>query len=398
MVEPLRVAPRGRPRRVLRLAAAAAAVALLTGAVATGARAQAGPTPTTAPGQPVPGQPATAPTTPPPVIDPSAPEADPATLLHGQRILAEIADDPEIADLSAAVGRLEHGWELTRRQQAADVAHAALARATALTATAKTNADVTEKARQRAASDVTEMAVDAYVNGGTSRLVTSPLSPEHALDAAHQSTIYDAAQTQLTARHEAAVRAAETATGAFLLASNELARARDAVERADADLEAWKATPPRTGSPLLRGPAQLRPQDVARWTRVVKSGGRALTMPLDDFARMFFDEAQKRGLRGDLLWMQSMVETGAFTSAGAKSNNFAGVGACDSCDGGMRFADAHAGVVAQLDLLVQLTTGVADPTLRSLTGRWATDPQYDRKIVATYLDAATWISANPAPA
>ena len=75
-----------------------------------------------------------------------------------------------------------------------------------------------------------------------------------------------------------------------------------------------------------------------------------------------------------------MLETGSFSyPAGGQvrgtDNNFAGMGACDSCNGGNRFPDARTGVRAQLQQLrvyadATLTNAALNPP--------AVNPKLDR--------------------
>ena len=79
------------------------------------------------------------------------------------------------------------------------------------------------------------------------------------------------------------------------------------------------------------------------------------------------------GVRADIAFAQSMLETGGFSfPAGGQvlgtDNNFAGMGACDSCHGGNRFPDARTGVRAQLQQL-RVYADATSPTRRSTRRR-----------------------------
>src|SRR3546814_3468798 len=111
----------------------------------------------------------------------------------------------------------------------------------------------------------------------------------------------------------------------------------------------------------------------------------------------------------DLAFAQAILETGGFTSGHAQGFNFAGIGAYNHCAPtcGFRFPDLDAGVRAHSHLL----RAYADPALTSadlasppnglvapervgvrgccprwtaLTGVWATDLNYDRKVLGIY--------------
>ena len=133
-------------------------------------------------------------------------------------------------------------------------------------------------------------------------------------------------------------------------------------------------------------------------------------MSLDALAQMYIQEGQKVGVRGDVAFAQSIVETGYFgfrnSMVDPENNNFAGIGACDTCKHGFSFPDARTGVRAQVQLLRvyvdrSVTGGsLPDPlllpgTLRlgfrgrvqtwwDLTGKWATASNYGNAIYAVY--------------
>ena len=76
-------------------------------------------------------------------------------------------------------------------------------------------------------------------------------------------------------------------------------------------------------------------------------------MPIEVLAQIYLDEGARTGVRGDVAFAQSILETGGFANPGsaATNNNFAGIGWCDSCKHGFDFPDAKTGVRAQLQLL-----------------------------------------------
>ena len=51
--------------------------------------------------------------------------------------------------------------------------------------------------------------------------------------------------------------------------------------------------------------------------------------PIDDLAEMYVTEGNTENVRGDLASCKVVLETGSFGHA--TDNNFAGIGACDSC-------------------------------------------------------------------
>jgi hypothetical protein len=106
-----------------------------------------------------------------------------------------------------------------------------------------------------------------------------------------------------------------------------------------------------------------------------------------------------------MAWSQAIVETGWFQYPDGglvkpANNNFAGMGACDSCSDGNQYADARTGVRAQMQQL----RGYADPVplvdpinkppksylgsaptwLQMGNGHWATSTRYAETILSVY--------------
>ena len=80
-----------------------------------------------------------------------------------------------------------------------------------------------------------------------------------------------------------------------------------------------------------------------------------LVPTIDELAQYYIEESEKLGIRGDVAYAQSILETGGFSFGGSMveipDNNYAGIGACDSCSRGFIFPDARTGVRAQMQLL-----------------------------------------------
>jgi len=100
---------------------------------------------------------------------------------------------------------------------------------------------------------------------------------------------------------------------------------------------------------------------------------------LQQLATIFVTEGNRYNVRGDIAFAQSIVETAWFFypdygQVRAYNNNFAGIGACDSCGNGFQFASALSGVRAQMQLLRNYadinsrTTNIADPPVPELWG------------------------------
>jgi predicted nucleic acid-binding Zn-ribbon protein len=174
----------------------------------------------------------------------------------------------------------------------------------------------------------------------------------------------------------------------------------------------------RAGGVSLVGPTTLSAAQMAGWWRAHYSTAN-LTVSIDELAQMYVDEGTAENVRGDAAFAQAVLETGGFRSA--PSNNFAGMGWCDSCSTGRVFPTARDGVRAQIQHLrnygdqlshasqlahpvsvywyapSSLSQAVADQNFDTffakgwaLTwnqmghGNWATDPNYSDKVMKIY--------------
>jgi hypothetical protein len=140
-------------------------------------------------------------------------------------------------------------------------------------------------------------------------------------------------------------------------------------------------------------------------------------MSMRDLAQIYIEEGADEDVRGDVAFAQSVLETGYFRYA--LDNNYAGLGACDSCAGEPGFPSPRDGVRAQIQHLKNYgdpdsrTPGLAhppsptwygaDPAIaahnfdtffakgRAQTwqvmgrGNWATDPNYSTKVIGIYV-------------
>ena len=103
------------------------------------------------------------------------------------------------------------------------------------------------------------------------------------------------------------------------------------------------------GTTTLVGASALTPEEIAGWFR--QTGGRTTVagISIDELARIYVEEGAAAGVRGDIVFAQSIVETGSFNAIGP--NNFAGLGACDSCASMTSFPTPRDGVRAQMQHL-----------------------------------------------
>ncbi len=131
-------------------------------------------------------------------------------------------------------------------------------------------------------------------------------------------------------------------------------------------------------------------------------------MPLDELAQLYITEGENAGVRGDVAFAQSILETGGFNFPGGgqvlvNDNNFAGIGACDSCKHGFSFPTAEIGVRAQMQALrIYVDPDLTETTLKQplvmpkmlnlgfrgkvqtwwdLWGTWATGAFYGQRAV-----------------
>jgi hypothetical protein len=144
---------------------------------------------------------------------------------------------------------------------------------------------------------------------------------------------------------------------------------------------------------------------------------------IDELTALFVAEGQDEGVRSDIAFAQSLLETGSFSYPGGglvngTDNNFAGVGACDSCAHGHVYPDAQTGVRVQMQYLhvyADATMTVSRfahppvdpnmdknfrrgkaPTWSGLTHTWATADGYADSILRVYYAILDWVTAQGA--
>jgi hypothetical protein len=128
---------------------------------------------------------------------------------------------------------------------------------------------------------------------------------------------------------------------------------RKLYDEAQFQLAEFKELATTAGSPIM-GPSRLTAADLAAYLR--RNGYHPnITVPIEQLAQFYIEEGAKVGVRGDVAFAQSILETGGFNFAHSMvevpDNNYAGIGACDSCHRGFIFPDARTGVRAQVQLL-----------------------------------------------
>jgi len=170
------------------------------------------------------------------------------------------------------------------------------------------------------------------------------------------------------------------------------------------------------GVVTVMGPNRANAMPLVKWFRgrsPQPSGTYKATVPIETLAQLFVEEGRAEGVRGDVAFIQSIVETGWFRFGSAvpgSYNNFSGLGATDSGGAPARFASARLGVRAQIQHLRAYADKTAtkcavpplhypcvDPRFHLVSpkgkaptwnmfgnGNWATDPKYASKILSLY--------------
>ena len=291
-----------------------------------------------------------------------------------------------------------------------------------------------EKSRDRVAN----LAAAAYRDGGSVTPLTSMLSSTSAADysyrheivqrvgAIQRDLVREAKQDRLAARHAADEAKAERTRLHGLVDSLQralpdreaaLTAATASRDQAQFWLARWQAIGAGTSTTIM-GTSRLGADELATWFTATRHKANT-TVPITELAADYIDEGAAVGVRADIAFAQSMLETGGFSfPAGGQvrgtDNNFAGMGACDSCNGGLQFPDARTGVRAQLQQLrvyadLTLTNSMLNPpavnpkldrhhlkgkvpTWAGLTGTWATARTYGDRIIAIYSEILAWLT------
>jgi hypothetical protein len=299
------------------------------------------------------------------------------------------------------------GWVTPQEHNAAAAVRAARARVASVAARQYMEAGGT---RVNAAIDVAMDAGDVLTLGRTIHILETSSSYElgvyeirkaaHDVIAEHLQELRgdrDRAHRELVAAEKQEQRSVAA-----------VARAESRISDARAGIRRFFRAATSASSPIM-GPSLLSAHQLAAFVRANGAHPR-LTVSLNHLASIYIDEGQKAGIRGDVAFAQSIVETGWFefdhSMVNPTDNNFAGVGACDTCSQGFHFNSARTGVRAQMQLLrIYVDRSVRPGSLpdrlllpgtlhlgfrgqvqswADLTGRWATASNYGRVIYAVY--------------
>ncbi len=346
-------------------------------------------------------------------------------LLAQARIRAQVARDAEVAVL---VGRVAEA------QASLDAASSDLAAAAALEAT---TASITLDRERVVASyrrQLGGIAADAYMRVGTdrddvlSRLRVSTGGSDPGYVDAQQTRVYadhavvatradlsraERERDSAVAEERAAERTVEERRGVVGTRTRvveDLRRAESELRSRplDAEVEANVVSLFDATGPTILGTSLVTAEDLAAFAR---ANGRAHpSVDVEALAAHFIDEGAAEGVRADLAWVQSVLETGWFSFTGSMvepgDHNYAGIGACDSCSRGFIFATPQLGARAQIQLLRTYADATATAatlarppasrapervyvrgccaTWMALAGVWATNRQYGVKILTIY--------------
>jgi len=346
---------------------------------------------------------------------------DLATARHDVRTLR-----PQLPGLRRERDRLQGAWDVlvVRLAEAHDDVRA------------------TERELDATHDRLAQLAADAYTQGTPGRVtavVDSFSSADDLVDASrdmvlidqygvHQEDVaraYEARKRALARRvramndQRAALRERlDASIAAFDSTASALAGAHARLEEARSGIAQFHALAVNSASPIL-GPNRLTADDLAAFVRA-HGPVPQLSVSIEELARIYIEESEDEGLRGDVAWAQSILETGWFGFTGSMverpDNNFAGIGACDSCSRGLVFPDARTGVRAQvqgLKIYVDADYGTdtaAHPIIRpgmlklgfrgdvhswwDLTGRWATARNYGPRVYDLYLQMVAFAEAR----
>jgi hypothetical protein len=420
----------------------ALAFVLATALVAPAASAAAAPSTTTSTTTKVPTTTTTTPgptTVPPPKpsdVPPPPPFALP--LDYGLKLLAQREQ--------ASRSLLDHTAALPGHQEEAKAAQLKWNILQARLQKLEARVRKTERDLEIAHDNLRQSAVEAYINAGSSRLETAIAAIARAgsaLDASRTLhligsfsdqqdqliTEYEALKVRLVAEREEVAEQRREADVMLAAAKEQVAADKTAIAHAHVRLtatvvgiEEFEKAATSASSPIL-GPSILTASQLAGFIRDSGYNPR-LTVSLDELAGLYITEGENAGVRGDVAFAQSILETGGFSFPGGgqvliNDNNFAGIGACDSCPHGFSFDTAEIGVRAQMQSLrIYVDPDLTETTLKQplvmpkmlnlgfrgrvqtwwdLWGTWATGAFYGQRVYEIYEHMLEYGRAHPPP-
>ena len=219
--------------------------------------------------------------------------------------------------------------------------------------------------------EIRALAVQAYMLGSDGRIggfLASLQSAQDFVGLTRNLTLIDSSHDRLfdlvaeahveQSRAAAHVRSTATATGerlaewqdsvaAYTDANQRLVDAQAEIAQSEQDQVRFFALAKTSASPIM-GPSLLTADQLVAYLDSIDAHPH-LTVPIRTLAQYYIEEGNDEGVRGDVAFAQSILETGAFMFPGhglldPGDNNFGGIDACDSCKHGDKFATARIGV------------------------------------------------------
>lgn len=162
---------------------------------------------------------------------------------------------------------------------------------------------------------------------------------------------------------------------------------------------ALSAGSPPSGS-LIMGPSVVPVYARASFLHTVNPAVDLATAL--NYSLLYEEEGSMEGVNPDLAFAQMLLETSFLRFSGQvrlEQNNFAGLGAVDGGNQGLAFVSPRQGVRAQIQHLKYYATTLplngnpinprlgwvkraTAPTVLQLSGAWASDPDYGKKLMA----------------
>ncbi len=409
-------------------------------AFAAPAAATAAPTPTTPPTTP----PATTPAPPPsdglgtPAPDGNGappPDAPPPAL--GAAPAAPVPPSPDLAAANAVEMAVLRGRiaatanQLAEINQRYDEASKGYDAATAAVADSKARYESAKRDQTRLRALLRRRAADMYQHA----------DGNPGLSVLNVANVSELASTK--SYGEAAAKANDDLINGLTRTKNDLTSLRTKLEKTQASVQSEKSLLDATRAALVAisakqqqqlddaggvsvmGPSELTAEQLAAWFK--STGHVARLVPgttIDDLTKIYIEEGAAENVRGDVAFAQSIIETGYFnfpTNGQVKitDNDFAGMGACDSCSEGRVFPTPRDGVRAQIQHLLNYSSPLsrtvflhnppvaawygANPLIAAHNfdtffakgrapnwsdmggGNWATDPFYAVKVLTLHV-------------
>jgi hypothetical protein len=216
------------------------------------------------------------------------------------------------------------------------------------------------------------LAVSVYIDGDASLRMAALSAADDPLQyAARLALISPTAEVQaldlqpVADKVSALRQRVENLTEARTKLLSETSEMRVAYEDSREQLARLAQSLTRDTDVSVLGPSLLTAEELTAFLMARSPSVWPLPVSRLELARMYVDEAAAEGVRGDLLMIQAVMETGWFRFESGLSEadhyNFAGINACDSCRSASRFESVRMGVRAH----VQLVKSYADEELTS---------------------------------